>query len=92
MLHIRFLINKTLKNVKETKSFDVNIIYKEAERVIKKNTPDVEVFFYKNKTLYVNCFNSITANEVFLNQDKIIQEINESLNKNLITKLIIKTK
>ena len=93
MLHIKLIIPKTIKNLRKRKdTIDEKIIYQEAERIIKKNTPDIEVFFYKNKNLYIRCFNSATANELFLNQEKIIDKINQSLDRKAINKLIIKTR
>ena len=92
MLHIKLIIPKAIKSLRKRKDIDENIIYQEAERIIKKNTPNIEVFFYKNKNLYIRCFNSATANELFLNQEKMIDKINQSLNRKAINKLIIKTR
>lgn len=92
MLHIKLIIPRAINNLKKRKNVDEKILYQEAERIIRKNTPNIEVFFYKNKNLYIKCFNSITANELFLNQEKIIDEINQSLNGKAINKLIIKIK
>ena len=92
MLHIKLIIPKAIKRLRKRKDIDENIIYQEAERIIKKNTPNIEVFFYKNKNLYIRCFNSATANELFLNQEKMIDKINQSLNRKAINKLIIKTR
>lgn len=41
----------------------------------------------KNKTLLVDCLNSVWASEFQLNQQKIIKEINQALNKDLIEKI-----
>ncbi len=92
MLHIRFILPKTTKGLKQNEEIDEEVIYREAQKILNKNTPNVEVFFYKNKNLYINCPNSIIANELFLNQDKIIEEINQFLKRKTISRLIIKVK
>jgi len=91
MLHIKSIIPKVIDRIK-TGDIDKNTICQEAEKIIKKNTPDIEVFFYKNKTLYIRCFNSIAANELFLKQEELKEEINSFLNKKLVNKLVIKTR
>jgi hypothetical protein len=91
MLHIKSIIPRVINRIKNG-DIDKSTICKEAEKIIKKNTPDIEVFFYKNKTLYIRCFNSITANELFLRQEELKEEINGFLNKKLVNKLVIKTR
>ena len=91
MLHIKSVIPKVIDRIK-TGDIDKTTICKEAEKIIKKNTQDIEVFFYKNKTLYIRCFNSAAANELFLKQEELKEEINGFLNKKLVNKLIIKTR
>ena len=90
MLHIKQIIPRIIKNLKRGRGLDENIIYKESEKIIKKNTPNIEVFFYKDKALYIKCPNSVVANEIFLNQDKIINKINQALNQEAVNKLITK--
>lgn len=89
MFHIKLIIPRVLKNLKN-KRLDKDTICKEAERIIKGNTPNAEVLFYKNGNLTIKCFNSSTANEIFLNQEKIKNKINQSLNQGAIKKLIVK--
>lgn len=92
MRHIKFIIPKTIKRLGKRESIDKNTICREAEKIIKKGIPDIEVLFYKNKNLFIRSFNSITANELFLNQEKIKEKINKFLNNKAINKIIIKTK
>ena len=87
MLHIKSIISQALGN----KEIDDDTICREAEKIIKKNTPSIEVFSFKNKTLYIKCFDSAIANEMFLNQEEIKDEINKFLKQDIIEKLIIKT-
>lgn len=91
MLHIKQIIPRVIKNLGR-RDLDENTICRESEKIVKKNTPNVEVFFYKNKNLYIRCFNSVAANELFLNQEKIIDKINQNLNQKAINKLIIQIK
>lgn len=92
MLHIKSLIPKTINRTKIKENFDNKTICEQAEKIIKKNIPEIEVFFYKKKLLYIRCLNSIAANELFLKQEEMKNKINKLLNQNLIEKLIIKTK
>ncbi len=89
MRHIKSIIFQAKESLKINK-IDEELIRREAERIIKKSTPNIEVLFYKNKTIGVKCFNSITANEVFLIQEKIKEELNQFLGRKLIRKIIIK--
>lgn len=91
MFHIKSILPKIIRNLKAGKP-DKNIICKEAERIIKKGTPNIEVLFYKNKALGIRCFDSITANEIFLNQEEIKDKINQFLKKKVVKKLIIKSR
>ena len=92
MLHIKLIIPKVINKIKLKENLDDNTIREQAEKIIKKNTPNAEVFFYQNKSLYVRCLDSITANELFLGQEKIKKKINKFLSQNVVEKLIIKTK
>lgn len=92
MFHIKQIIPRVIKGLKEGKNLDEITIYKESEKILKKNTPDAEVFFYKDKNLYIKCPNPVIANEIFLNQEEIIERINDRLNKKIVNKLIIKIK
>jgi len=92
MQHIKSFIPKVIDNIKTGDELDKNTVCIEAEKIIKKNTLDAEVFFYKNKILYVRCFNSISANEIYLNQERLKEEINGFFNKKIVSKLIIKTR
>lgn len=91
MLHIKKILPKILNNLSSGHNIDDDVILREAEKIIKKSTPDVEVLFYKNKILTIKCFNSITANELFLNQEKIKDKISKSLKRETIKKIVIKT-
>lgn len=92
MLHIKQIIPRVIKNLKKGKDLDETTIYKESEKIIKKNTPDAEVFFYKDKNLYIKCSNPVIANEIFLNQEELKNRINGRLNREIVDKLIIKIK
>ena len=92
MMHIKLIIPKVINKIKLRENLDDSAVREQAEKIIKKNTPDVEVFFYQNKSLYIRCQDSIIANELFLNQEKIKKKINKFLSQEAIEKLIIKTK
>lgn len=91
MFHIKSILPQIIRNLKVGR-LDKNVICKEAERIIKKGTPNIKVLFYKDKTLGIKCFDSITANEIFLNQERIKNKINQSLKKEAVKKLIIKSR
>jgi hypothetical protein len=91
MLHIKSVIPKVINKIKLRENLDDNTVREQAEKIIKKNAPNIEVFFYQNKSLYVRCSDSITANELSLDQEKIRKKINKFLNQDAVEKLIIKT-
>jgi hypothetical protein len=92
MLHIKSIIPKVINKIKIKENLDDSTIREIAEKIIKKNTPNAEVFFYQNKSLYVRCLDSAAANELFLSQEKIKKKINKILSQTVVEKLIIKTK
>jgi hypothetical protein len=91
MLHIKSIIPKVINKIKVKENLDDDAIREQAEKIIKKNTPNAEVFFYQNKSLYVRCLDAIAANELFLSQEKIRKKLNKSFDQNVVEKLVIKT-
>ncbi len=49
MFHIKSIISKRIKSLKKRKEIDENIVYQEAERIIKKTPPISRCFFTKIK-------------------------------------------
>lgn len=85
---LKILKNKTLKN---TEKIDANIICRKLEEIIKqKSTEHVEVLFYKNKEACIKFFNPLLANELYLIQEEIKDDINKFFNKEVLTKIIFK--
>lgn len=92
MIHIKSIIPKSINKIKTKEDVDGKIISREAEKIIKKDIPNIEVSFYKKRSLYISCFDPVVVNELLLRQEEIIEKINKSLNKNLIKKLIFKNR
>ncbi|MDP2934199.1 MAG: DciA family protein [bacterium] len=92
MRHIKLIIPKVINKIKLKDNLDDNTIREQADKIIKKNTPNAEVFFYKNKSLYIYCQNQIIASELFLNQEAIKEKVNKFLEKDIVRKLVIKVR
>ena len=91
MRHIKSIIFKRFKNLGDSEIGEKEA-YKKIEEIIKqKSTEEVEVLFYKNKSVCVKCKNSIIANELSLIQEEIKEEVNKFFNKKFLNKIIIKT-
>ncbi len=90
MQHIKsIIINKTANRI--VQKVDNNIVCKEVEKMIKqKSVEEFETLFYKNKNIYIRCFNAATANEISLIQEEIKQEINDLFKKTVLNRIIIK--
>jgi hypothetical protein len=50
------------------------------------------MLFCKNKVAYVACASSMIANELYLIQEELKDEINKFFNKKVLNKIVIKTK
>jgi len=85
---IKALNNKTIKN-KEQVNADV-ISRKLVEIIKQKSTEHVEVLFCKNKEVYIKCNKSSLANELYLMQEEIKNEINKFFDKEVVKKFIFK--
>jgi hypothetical protein len=92
MRHIGLIIPRVINKIKLKDNLDDNTICEQANKIIKKNISNAEVFFYKNNSLHVYCQNQVVANELFLNQEAIKEKINKFLEKDVVRKLIIKVK
>ncbi|MFH1129466.1 MAG: DciA family protein [Patescibacteria group bacterium] len=90
MRHIKsIIVGKTANRI--IQKVDENIVCEKVKQIIKqKSTEDFEVLFYKNKNVYVKCFNAVFANELNLMQEEIKREINDLFRKTVLNKLIIK--
>jgi hypothetical protein len=90
MRHIKsIIIGKTANHI--IQKIDENIICEKVKQAIKqKSVEEFETLFYKNKTIYIKCFNAVFANELNLMQEEIKQEINNLFKKNVLDKLVIR--
>jgi len=91
MLHIKSILIKKHKKAALSKNIENDIICSCAQKIIQKSAPEVEVLFYKNKTLYLKCPNSALANELFLKQEKLKEKINKFFKQKTVERLIVRT-
>ncbi len=85
---LKTLNNKTLKNAG---IIDANIVCKKLKEIIKqKSTEEIEVLFCKKEEACIKCLNSFLANELYLNQEEIKDEVNKFFNKEVLKKIIFK--
>jgi hypothetical protein len=96
MRHIKSIILKKLKTfnkktLNNTGIIDSNMVCRKTEEIIQqKSAEHVEALFYKNKEVFIKCFNPIIANELRLFQEDIKNEINKFFNKEVLKKIIFK--
>ncbi|MBD3282306.1 MAG: DUF721 domain-containing protein [Candidatus Portnoybacteria bacterium] len=88
MFHIKQILKRTANGIIE-EELDEELIIKNAEFIIKKDIPDIEVSFYDKKNLGVKCQSSIAANELFLNREKLRAKINSFFKRRIINKIIV---
>jgi len=89
MQHIKLIIPKTINNIKDGE-INKDFIIRKSEEIIKKSAFNIKVLFYNNKTLGIKTLDSIIANEIYLNQEKLKEKINEFFKKEIVDKIIIK--
>lgn len=92
MRHIKSIILKRLKNLNNPETDEKEIYRKIEETINQKSASTCSALFYKNKSIYIKCNNSVIANELRLIQEEIKKEINDFFNKKVLTKVIIKVK
>jgi len=91
MRHIKSIIFKRLKNLNNPE-IDEKEIYRKTEEIVnQKSASACSALFYKNKSIYIKCNNSIIASELRLMQEEIKEEANKFFNKKILNKIIIKT-
>ena len=93
MRHIKSIISKRLKSLSRNPEIDERAILKKIEEIVKQKSAidKIEVLFYKNKEIGIKCFNSYLANELYLIQEEIKDEVNNFFNKKIIKKISFRT-
>jgi hypothetical protein len=92
MRHIKSIISKRLKKLNSIEISDKEICIKLEEIIKQKSASLCSALFYKNKTLHISCSNSMVANEMYLIQEELKDEINKFFDKKVLNKIIVKTK
>ncbi|MBA7496105.1 hypothetical protein ES702_06703 [subsurface metagenome] len=92
MFHIKSLIPKVLQKQGIKKQVEAIEICKIADKILKEafDNTDAKAAFFRNSTLQIKCPNSTLANEVQLRKERIRNEINEELGKELIKDIFTK--
>ena len=81
MRHIKSIISKRLRKLNSNEINDKDVLIKLVEILKQKSIENVDMLFCKNKIAYVACENPIIANELYLIQEGIKDEINKFLTK-----------
>ncbi len=91
MFHIKALLSQFLKQKKIQSRIKEVSISKKANQILKQTfNSDIKVCFYKNKTLFIKCPNSILANELRFQEEKIKNKLNDKFNKEVVKNIIIR--
>lgn len=92
MFHIRSLIPKVLQRQGIKKQIEAVEVCKIADRILKEafGNSGAKVAFFRNSTLQIKCPNSTLANEVRLRKERIKNEINEEIGKELVKNILTK--
>lgn len=88
MLPIKSFIPQFLKRREIKKQIEAVEVCKIADRILKEGgSNDAKAAFFRNSTLQIKCPNSPLANEIQLHKERIKNEINEEIGKELIKDL-----
>lgn len=92
MFHIKSLIPQFLKKKQIKKQIEAVGICKIADRILKEafGSKDAKAVFFKNSTLQIKCSNSVLANEIQLRKERIRNEINEEVGKEIVKNILTK--
>lgn len=90
--HIKSLIPRLLQERKIKKQIEAIEICKIADRILKEafGSNTAKAAFFRNCTLQIKCPNSVLANEVQLRKERIKNEINEEIGKELVKDIFTK--
>lgn len=91
MKNIKDIIFTRFKSVKTLDGIIVEEAKKSIKRVLNINIPDsyYEIVFHK-PNLVIKSSVSVLKNEIFINKEKIIEEIRNKTNKNTQIKILLK--
>jgi len=90
MLPIKLLVSKFLQKPEIKRQIEAVEVCKIADKILKEafNISDIKASFFCNKILQIKCSNSSLANEIQLHKEKIKNEINEKLGKELVKDIL----
>jgi len=92
VLHIKNLLNKSLKQAGIKHGVDTALVLDTTKRVItevcgEKVAEKVKPMFVRNKILNLACLSSVVAQEIKLHEAEIIEKINGGFEKELVERL-----
>lgn len=93
MLHIKSIIPKIFKREGIKEQIKAVKIIAITNKVLKEffSDLDIKVIFFKNGNIQIGCPNSVIANEVQLQRERIKNEVNDNLKNNVVKNIIVKT-
>ena len=92
MFHIKSLLPKFLQRQGIKKQIEAVEVCKIADKILKEafGSKDAKAVFFKNSTLQIKCSNSVLANEIQLRKERIRNEINEEVGKEIVKNILTK--
>jgi len=89
---IKNLLPKSLERSKIGRQVEISMILEEFNRVVEKilgekATRRIKPLYLKNKVITVATLSSVLAQELKLNEEKIIKKINEKFGREIVLKL-----
>lgn len=92
MFHIKSLIPQFLQKKQIKKQVEAAEVCKIADKFLKEafGNSSAKASFFKNSTLQIKCSNSVLANEIQLRKERIRNEINEEVGKEVVKDILTK--
>lgn len=90
MFHIKSLIPKILQRPRIKQQVEAVEVCKIADKILKEafGSNNAKATFFRNSTIQIKCPNSTLANEIQLRRERIKNEINEELGKELVKNIL----
>ncbi len=92
MFHIRSLIPKVLQRQGIKKQIEAVEVCKIADKILKEafGNSSAKAAFFRNSTIQIKCPNSTLANEIQLRKERIKNEVNEEMGKEVVKNILTK--
>ena len=91
-MHIKSIIPKILKREGIKKQIEASKVCSITGEIVKEIffSLDIKVIFFKNGNIQIGCSNSVIANEVQLQRERIKNAVNNNFESDIVKNILVK--